>query len=350
MKNIYFYLILFAVGLFSACSESEFEEPQSSFEIVKTAYGDDYRGSSGEIVVDNEGVKAEYDAEWLKISQNGKIFNLSIDENMSYESRTALIRLSLEGTVREVAITQLGIISIVEVHSHSFGYEGGEVSFLWNSSLPFEISGCDESWLTYHKVDDKMVFTAAPIDPAEDSRSCVVNVSVGLYKASFTISQITPDLTYAQILGHYRMDYVYNVNDNQVKSQEVEIIANVEGESFILKSFLPDIELKYDHELPGFIINTPQTYYVDNQEVILAVSAGGWNDNWYLAWGDDRYMVSSWNGSKTSPAFQMVDNGLPWDTDDGPAEKHGFIFWKKDGGVFKGFAISSFCEINFTKL
>lgn len=76
-----------------------------------------------------DGVEAHSKDAWLTSEVSGSQVRLTASANPGYESRTTMVLLTYGDETQQVPITQLGIISIVDVYSYDFKSMGEARAF-----------------------------------------------------------------------------------------------------------------------------------------------------------------------------------------------------------------------------
>lgn len=203
MKEKIYNLSLFSLcmtGLFFlfSCSDKGTEtEDNQYFQVVRTDTDIDYTGGSVVIQTNVDGVEAHSKDTWLTSEVSGSQVCLTASANPGYESRTTMVLLTYGDEIQQVPITQLGIISIVDVYSYDFQEHGGSKGFLWKTDQEYKITGVDPSWLSYEIKGDSIYFKSSALGIYDDTRSCTVNITAGTYyNKEVVFRQVAPPLSY----------------------------------------------------------------------------------------------------------------------------------------------------------
>ena len=323
------------IGLFFlfSCSDKGTEtEDNQYFQVVRTDTDIDYTGGSVVIQTNVDGVEAHSKDTWLTSEVSGSQVRLTASANPGYESRTTMVLLTYGDEIQQVPITQLGIISIVDVYSYDFQEHGGSKGFLWKTDQEYKITGVDPSWLSYEIKGDSIYFKSAALGIYDDTRSCTVNITASTYyNKEVVFRQVAPPLSYELIPGNYTLEYTRWVGSEKLRT-DVKLVEKEAGRTFVLKGLAFDITVLFDSGQPGIAIKSQQLHKADNQDVWLAAWEGQGTGQ---LWPDSRFGVKSrWNGDKKNIEFAMIPDGVidnTWqDSAGNPVITRGFILWGKN--------------------
>lgn len=343
------FCILIAGFFLPACSDDDGQSTSSTLEILKTEVNITNAGGTATITTNQSDVSVEISDSWLTAQVTGTSVILTAAANNTYTGRTAMVRLSKEGSVQELPISQLGIINKVDIYSYEFKAEGETKAFLWQTDQPFSLADLDDTWLSYRVEGDSLLVTAAPISENDDSRSSDVTVQVGpLFQRQITFSQTAPLLSYRQLLGEYTLEYTRWVGSSK-RSLPVTLKEKEAGKTFLLQGLPFDVVVDFDATKPGISIKGQ----------LLSATENVWLAPWQ-ADGDgglifsNRYGVtSSWNNDKVNIVFEMVPDGSAdsnWvDDNNQPIEARGFILWVRGSGEYTSGVESRFVDMKFIK-
>ena len=325
---------LFMTGLFFlfSCSDKGTEtEDNQYFQVVRTDTDIDYTGGSVVIQTNVDGVEAHSKDAWLTSEVSGSQVRLTASANPGYESRTTMVLLTYGDETQQVPITQLGVISIVDVYSYDFQEHGGSKGFLWKTDQEYKITGVDPSWLSYEIKGDSIYFKSAALGIYDDTRSCTVNITAGTYyNKEVVFRQVAPPLSYELIPGNYTLEYTRWVGSEKLRT-DVKLVEKEAGITFVLKGLAFDITVLFDSGQPGIAIKSQFLQKADGQDVWLAAWEGQGRGQ---LWPDSRFgVMSRWNGDKKNIEFTMIPDGVideTWQDDAGsPVITRGFILWGK---------------------
>lgn len=342
-----FYVLLAQALLFCACSsDSDFEEKQPSFHVVKTTADMSHTGGKGTIELDTEGVKATSNESWLKTVVNGKAIELTFEPNDSYNSRTATVTLKHADDEQTVSFIQMGIISEVDVYDHTFPYTGGEKSFLWKTDQPFEIQGIQE-WISYEVKGDSIVFNIEGISELDSGRKCEMHITSGkYYSKTVTFTQDEAPLSYQMLLGNYTLEYK-KWKGIAVETIDVSFVEKEKDKSITMKGLDFDITVLYKADLPGIAIKSQPV----SNDIWLAAWQGGYNGGGL--WPNSKFgLVSQWNKDKRNIELTMIPDGVTdssWtDSEGNLVIVHAFILWT-NSGEYKAEKTSRLVDLKFIK-
>lgn len=346
---LYLCALTLAFG-FGSCSSSSDDAPASTFSVVRSSYDPSPQASSATIVLSEPGFEVSTDAPWLTATvQNGTEVLVSLQENTSSESRTGSVLLSKAGVTRRVPFTQLGVVNMVSGVSAELSYNrrGGTSRYALSGPDQVQVSipAAAQSWISYSIVDGELVLTCAPmVASAPDDRRATITIAKGVYFQRVTITQVWGNVIYEDLLGEYTLSYT-TWKDRQVTTATVRLEPKTEGSSYWLTGLAANVEVGFDEKTTALTIK-PQT--VANNAAYVAgwvADASGWFDRegWTL--------TGAWNRNMANPAFAFTSTDVI--TNDGTNYPIiGFIFWKTDGGEYKGAdgaGISRVVQFSITK-
>lgn len=335
-KNTHYLILPFFISvlcffLFS-CSKEENQQSALHLQILKTETNMNHKGGYVLIQTNVEGAEVRVKDAWLTPEISGSQIRLTALANPGYESRTTLVFISKGDELQQLPVTQLGIISIVDVQSYEFPETGGNKAFLWNTDQEFQIEGLDNSWLTYETRGDSIYFTASELGLYDDTRQCSVNIRVGrYYQTEVVFKQTAPVLPYQLLLGEYTLEYTRWVGTD-ILSTDVSLIEKEYGKSFILKGLAFDITVLFDPSQARISIKSQPLQAVNDQEIWLAAWEGQGSGS---LWPNKKFgVMSQWNGDKRNIELTMIPDGVTdeqWkDKSGNPIITRGFILWGKN--------------------
>lgn len=356
-KVIYKLLILSVVITSLSCNRKEAPDGKV-LDIVSTVVNVDAGGGKAKIITNENNISASAGDSWIKPVVKDNVVECEISPNESYDSRTSFVIIKKGIYVREVPITQLGVIIVAGVSDYTFSFKGESKSFECNTS-DLTVEGLDESWLSYEHVKNNLIFTAKPNSGA--ARECRVNVKAGKYYSKTIILSQGKNLpSYEFYIGDYTLRYVkfYTDKDDESKWKTLPVSLSVkeQGRSYVLNGLDFPVEVVYNEESGTFSILGQVLTKSGDLTVFLANWCAGENDSYKLNIVENMGLISRMTENETNYTFLMEPNGVTdndWKDDKGkPYEPKGFVLWQSSSGggsVFKSKVESMFGTMIFVK-
>lgn len=315
-------LLTLVVGLVaSSCKRDVYEEPTSSFQVVRTVFSSSNQASEGYIEVTESGFTYEAEADWVTLSQETPTrVKLAMAENPEPETRTTSIVLRKGATTLRVSVNQVGVINTAVLENQEFTETGGtfEVSTAQLVSTPMvEIS---HSWITYEIQEGKLVFTVAPF-PTPGERVATVTIRAGLYAGTLTVRQVRGAILYSELLGAYTLYYRVFNNVDPEYSTPVTLVQDVEGRSVLMRGLAADVRLNYDVNTGNFKLS-PQSVADGAAKLYLwaAEDPGPFNES------PELFLTGTWNQQISNPVYTFTSTQtIRYQEKD--YQLSGFIFW-----------------------
>lgn len=238
MKKIIGILTLCLCALLVACSDDN--PVVDSLQVVSTD-GIDFSAASGEgtITVSAAGaIAAASNKDWCKVTVEGSLVRVSVDESVEVTSRVALVTISSGGNNVQVPVVQAGAIALMNMYDLYFscGYEGGQFSYDFQTNTSYNIEVPEEAagWLsyTYDTANNQLVFEVAPSSD-KAPRGTEVKITAGAKEVVLSISQI--EIALDDIAGIWNMSYI-NASD-ELLSGETQI-GMLPGVGMVLLEFM----------------------------------------------------------------------------------------------------------------
>ena len=315
--------------LLVSCSKNGDEKDAPFLQVLKTETKIDYKGGIVVLQTNMEGVEAHCRDSWLTPEVSGSTVRLVVSPNPDYESRTTTVVIAYNGQEQRIPITQLGVISIVDIDSYDFPQDGGIKAYLWKTDQKYQITGLDPSWLSYEVKGDSIYFKSLALGLYDNTRSCTVDVTVGTYYSKITFTQVAPALPYELILGEYTLEYT-RWSGTGIRTTDVELLEKEAGRTLTLRGACAfDITVLFDAERPGISIKSQSLQNFNGEEIWLSAFEGQGGGN---LWPDSRFgVMGQWNGDKRNIEFTMVPDGVVddrWkDKEGNHVITRGFILW-----------------------
>lgn len=204
MKYIYYAAALFGL-LFAGCSSDD-EQVIESFKVLSVDRLYTELGGEGAIEVNEEGVQAESEAEWIKVSVSEKTIKLTVEKYLGLESRTASVILRKNKVEQKIAIIQEGSIDVTDITSgvHVIPAESGARVFRVKSSYPVEVSLLDgaKDWISYKVEGETITFNFSANNHLGARRGKVTIETSKWAKKEVTFRQVS------LFTGTYEMAYL----------------------------------------------------------------------------------------------------------------------------------------------
>jgi hypothetical protein len=201
-KLLYTALSLLAVA-FTACKDDTVDVDWGFLKVISSDVDFDYRGGTGQIVVDAKGTLSATVTEgvnWASAVVDGNVVTVTVAENANKMSRNASVRISADGHYAIVPVSQLSAAMQINETSVTFNATASDSSFadLENRKFTFMpvTSGnlrvtCDADWITSITLDGAA--GVAVISPTTNtsalSRSTVAVLSFGEISLRVPITQ-----------------------------------------------------------------------------------------------------------------------------------------------------------------
>lgn len=364
MKKYFFlYLLIGCMIGMTACSDDDkYTDTVIELQAEKTTMEITAAGGTGTIVMNMDGIEATAADSWCVPTVNGKTVTLVIASNPTYESRTTVVTVKRGNESQSFPVTQLGIVSNVEIASHDFTYLGGTLKFLCKSTEQVQFTGLP-SWMTYTIANDTLTFSVPEMTATERTRSADVTMEVGLFKKTVTFRQIEALLPYDLLLGEWQMTYA-KADGEALDTIAVEMEQNERYKSFNMKSSsLPaPIFVEYFNTTEEAGINIAAQdlgTYEDNGSTftvrLCSWMGGAGNPKVWSFWFSVTIggIKSNWNGVRENLVFPMI-NRNPVTSNNTTLYPASFIVWTfnsagASAGEYRGHANTRFVNITLTK-
>ena len=322
-------LLTLVVGLMaSSCKRDVYEEPTSSFQVVRTVFSSSPQASEGYIEVTESGFTFEAEDTWVTPSQETPTrVKLAIAANPEPETRTTSIVLRKGATALRVSINQIGVINVAPLENQLFAETGGtfEISTARLASTPEVQISAD--WVTYELQEGKLVFTVAEL-PTTGERTATVTLHAGLFDGTLTVRQIRTPITYAELLGSYTLTYRTWKDRDPELTAPVTLVQDVVGRSVIMQGLAADVKMDCDLYTGALKLSTQSV--AGGAATLGAWTADG--QGWFSR-DTNLFLTGTWNQQATNPVFTFTSTQtISGDDKDWPIL--GFIFWS--GREYKG--------------
>ena len=199
MKKLYSLLMLLTMCVaFIGCSDDNDDVTEQTLQVVSSDLNFDVNGGTGTIEFDSAlPVTATSGAEWCTVAVNGNTVNVTVSVNPRMESRSTVVTLTNGADETQIPIYQEGdILDTTMTQSNiTFDIEGGEVSYRLISNWDIELTGFDESWVTYTLKNGTLTIRAEQLPENMKYRSCNVKLVTGIHTMNYTITQMNRDIT-----------------------------------------------------------------------------------------------------------------------------------------------------------
>lgn len=339
LLGIYSFALFIVLNLV-ACRERSDIALQESFHVTATTLPTSYLGGEGLITLSEEGFTATSDQEWCKITVEGKSIKVVIDRYEGYASRSSNINVTKSGKRINIPVTQLGTVNFITNMDHlSYTYEGGTLSFAIQAQATpdIRILNGGDAWLSYNIADGQITFTA--IQNEGPARDAPVEIIIGAYRMRVIAKQsrnpnesgIVEMVNYEDIPGKYILEGTF-IDDTF--TQEVEIIAAVPDQLYIIKGLIADIPLMFDEDKRG--VRIPMMEQIDGLPgVQLLFTPNAEHIDVPLSYNKDIYLKAPTmyaNGGRLSLTFtcNAVYTGSTGET----FPYTGFAFWYPEASEF----------------
>lgn len=305
-----------------ACSKDKYEEPNSSFKVVKTEFASGAEGGEGYIELTEGGFEVSVDDAWVKAEKSGdKKVKLVIERNTQPDSRATNVRLTKGNDRLAVPITQLGEVNALDkIGNKEFSRKGGtmEIDLSGLTQEPKIEFESEVDWVTQVREDGKLILVISPNPNMSPARSVRVNITAGLANQSFVVSQLrgldpTQDLLPEHLPGTYQMTYVERAGAAP-KTMDVYIFASNVPNRYIFVGLALNVVIDFDPDLLELkFVTGPTALPPDNakegQEFLLLAFNGS-----NVSAGDAYHFKGVWDKQSTTAAkfaFTPGDNTLP---------------------------------------
>lgn len=208
MKKLYSILMLALFVVVAGCGSDD-ENVANSLKVISSDVQFTCTGGDGIIkVASTLPVEAVSSQTWCQAKVAGDVINVTVEKHTGLSSRTAMVIVTSGSEKAQIPVTQFGDIFDTDISSYEFSEAGEEVTFKLSSNWEIELSGMDESWLSYKMEADEITFTAAPLTVGGSYRENKLTVITGEHKMNVTFSQVN-------LTGEYKMLYTYNKQRNE---------------------------------------------------------------------------------------------------------------------------------------
>ena len=156
-------------------------------------------GRTGSVEVQAFGtITAELESDWCTASVNGNGINVTVEDNNTFEGRTALLIIHADGAQRKLPVQQRGMaLGSLPVSSHHSPKAGERFSLYIRHDLPIHLN-IDDEWIHAEVVGDSMIIN---VDRAPNNaiRRGLIEFECGGFESQLDITQY--DMQY--VLGNY---------------------------------------------------------------------------------------------------------------------------------------------------
>lgn len=123
-------------------------ETEKSVTILKSDLLFEPLGRTGFVEVQAQGVvTAELQSDWCSASVEGNMVSVTVEDNGSFEGRTALLTISADGAQVQLPVQQRGMaLGSLPKNNDHIGNAGGRLSYYIRHDLPFNLTTEDE-WI-----------------------------------------------------------------------------------------------------------------------------------------------------------------------------------------------------------
>lgn len=283
MKKIFNILLagVIACGIFTACSDYEAPEVSNDTAVKVLSRETSFPAgpSQGTIVIESESpVTAIPGSDWMSAEVSGNTVTVSVDQNPSFDGRSAMLTLKNSLGTTQIAIIQSGIIisfgDLVNINTND---DAQTLTYPIKANCPLVLES-DNEW-----IDAKVVNNELVVNLSANTTGHVRNGSIkyGL-NAADNVIQVT-QLDFAKdIAGNYMFVY-YNSSDR--KWYYFDAVLGNTGSNYAID--LPDVGVS----IP-VLFNTSTYKLTLNAGVLLGQFDAGylytvvWDTNaGYLTWG-----------------------------------------------------------------
>ena len=179
------FLILF-LSVFTGCSKED-EDFNISVSLNKLEFSPD----GGEQIIEISSLSdwnCEYDTEWLLVRQQADKIRVIAEPNPLSESRSGIIKLTIEGSViSEIIITQSGVELNIEDKLLSIESRGDTLSIPVNSNTQWTFDS-QINWCEVNK-DENNLLIIIKRNYIMDERNGIISVNAGDVSFDITITQ-----------------------------------------------------------------------------------------------------------------------------------------------------------------
>ena len=156
-------------------------------------------GRTGSVEVQAFGtITAELESDWCTATVNGNVINVTVEDNNTFEGRTALLIIHADGAQRKLPVQQRGMaLGSLPVSSHHSPKAGERFSLYIRHDLPIHLN-IDDDWIHAEVVGDSMIIN---VDRAPNNaiRRGLIEFECGGFESQLDITQY--DMQY--VLGNY---------------------------------------------------------------------------------------------------------------------------------------------------
>lgn len=152
MKRLFLLWNIFSVAIFSqlliSCGDDVSAPEEKTVTIVKSDLLFEPVGRTGSVEVDAQGaVTVELESDWCTASVDGHVVSVTVQDNESFEGRTALLNIYADGGHVQLPVQQrgmaLGSLSVTDDHIDN---NGGHLSYYIRHDLPINLT-TDDDWI-----------------------------------------------------------------------------------------------------------------------------------------------------------------------------------------------------------
>lgn len=284
MENLKLFIIMIlSIAFLWGCNDDNKVVPQS-FSINENNAGSfTTPGGSAVIEISAAGAMVSSSENWCKAVVNNTKITVTVEPNLSLESRHAVLTIQLNGTTVALPVSQSGNkLPHASVEKVSFNARGGVDSVTITSILAVTVS-TEAEWLTTTMNEDTLVITAIPYLIQGEPRTAWVIYSSGELKDSLLIEQtgisFTVDKNQIEFVGMKGYSETMDIESTfevAVESKPDWVTLTIDGSKLTIQVTDSDENKLREGDVELVMEGIHQTVHVIQRPVIYSDFLGQW--------------------------------------------------------------------------
>lgn len=301
------FMLVIACVCMVSCSDNSNDWYESSDNFVlsleKSDILFDAPATQGSIEVNCDGdLTATSSEKWCKVSVEGKKVNVSVEDNLNLEGRSAVINLTCGDRKTKATVQQKGFVFVLDAPIELLLADKKQtLSYSVNSQFPVEVSS-EGDWFTAEYKDGEIIVN---VDE---------NATSGVRSGSYTVKCLNTVKTFQMtqgelkdILGDY---YFAGYDEGKLGYVDATISGtapNLEMSMQLTPTTILTLPLTFDAKTLS--VSVPFGYYMGDYAQYKMISVALDTVEGYLTWSSDVSISGPFYGDEGETVCDLLDNG-----------------------------------------